>query len=280
MLRIASKDNPTFRRVLSIRSGKPEPSDGTLVLLEGFRLCEEALASGCRSVLLAFSESISDDPRSNALRDASPPESSICVFSDTLFRRLCRTEEPQGFLLLCESPEIKGLPGTPELEGRFLVLEDVRDPGNVGTMLRTADAAGLSGVVLTPGCADPFNDKALRASMGSVFHIPVYRASVAETADWLHAVGLSLFAADLEGEDLFVSGLPGRGGILIGNEAEGLSADSLGRCDRLVRIPMPGRAESLNAAAAAAILIYEMLKTSERGQVGAMKAPGSYRKEG
>ncbi len=280
MLRIVSKENPTFRRVLSIRSGRPEPSDGTLVLLEGYRLCQEALSSGCRPVLLSFSESIADDPRTAALRKASPPESSACVFSDALFRRLCRTEEPQGFLLLCESPEIRGLPAAADPQGRYLVLEDVRDPGNVGTMVRTADAACLTGVVLTPGSVDPFNDKALRASMGSVFHLPLYRATVADTAVWLQAAGLPLVAADLRGVDLFEASLPGNGAVLIGNEADGLTGEALALCDQRVRIPMPGRAESLNAAAAAAILVYEMLKASQKGQMGAGNAPGSNRKEG
>jgi TrmH family RNA methyltransferase len=280
MLRIASKENPTFRRVLSIRAGKPEPIDGTLVLLEGFRLCEEALASGCRALLLAFSETAALDPRASTLRDFSAAEGPVVVFSDILFRRLCRTEEPQGFLLLCESPEIKGLPFAADPNGRYLVLEEIRDPGNIGTMLRTADAAGVTSVILTPGCVDPFNDKALRASMGSVFHIPVHRAPLIEVSVWLHAAGLPLIAADLNGEGLFETEFPGKGAVLIGNEAEGLSRTALDCSDLRVSIPMPGRAESLNAAAAAAILVYEMLKTSDRGHEGAQTAPGSNRKEG
>jgi RNA methyltransferase, TrmH family len=261
---ISSKDNPTFRRALAVRTGRPEEGDGSLVLLEGLRLCEEALSSGCRAVLLLLSDVAATREEAGRLRSLLSSDAQAVVLSGAVFARLCRTEEPQGFLLLCDSPLVQGLPAAADPEGRYLVLEDVRDPGNLGTMVRTADAAGLSGVVFAPGCADPFNDKALRASMGSVFHLPLFMAAVESTAAWLHAAGLPLVAAVLDGMDLYVAALPGKGAVLVGNEANGLSAQAIACSDVKVRIPMPGRAESLNAATAAAIVVYEMLKVSRR----------------
>ena len=263
-IRIASKENRLYRRLLAVRSGRPEEGDGDRLLVEGYRLCSDALASGIRADLLVLSEDVGTDPRSATLADALPDGAGTVLLSDPLFRRLCRTEEPQGFLLLLPGPGLRTLPPAADPQGRYLVLEDVRDPGNVGSMVRTADAAGLSAVVCTPGCADPFGDKALRASMGSAFHLPVVRAEFPETCAWLRAAGLIVVAADLDGEDALDGSVPGRGAVLVGNEAEGLSGRALAESDRRVRIPMPGRAESLNAAAAAAVLVYEMLRASRK----------------
>ncbi len=263
---ISSKENRIFRKGLAVRSGRPDDGDASLVLLEGLRLCEEALGSGCSSKVLFLSEGVAGSPEAVRLAErAGKAAAEAVVLSDVLFPRLCATSTPQGYALLCDSPVIQGLPSSADPEGRYLVLEDVRDPGNIGTMIRTADAAGVTAVVVAPGCADPCNDKALRASMGSVFHLPVHRASVPETAGWLRAAGLPLVAAVLDGPDLFARPLPGKGAVLVGNEANGLSPEAVALCGLRTRIPMPGRAESLNVAAAAAILVYEMLKASRRG---------------
>jgi TrmH family RNA methyltransferase len=265
MQRITSKENRTFRRALAVRSGRPDDGDEPLVLLEGLRLCEEALVSRCDAKVLFLSEGTADAPDADRLRGSLPGDAEAVVLSDALFPRLCATSAPQGYVLLCASPVVQGLPDRADPAGRYLVLEDVRDPGNVGTMVRTADAAGLSGVVLVSGCADPFNDKALRASMGSVFHLPLYKAPLPVVAAWLRSAGLPLVAAVLDGPDLLDRTLPGKGAVLVGNEANGLSSEAVALSDVRTRIPMPGRAESLNAAAAAAVLVYEMLKASRRG---------------
>ena len=267
---IVSKDNPVFRRLAALRSGKADLSDSSRVLLEGFRLCEEALRSHCEARMVVFDEKAVGVPGFHAITPLLPEGVRPVVLSDALFQRLSATRTPQGVMLLCDSPCIHGLPGLPRPNGRYLVLEEVRDPGNLGTMIRTADAAGLDGIVLTPGCVDPFNDKSLRASMGSVFHLPLHTATIDETADWLRAGGLPMVAADLSGEDLFRVGIPGRGAVLVGNEGSGLSEHALARCTHRTRIPMPGRAESLNAAAAAAVLMYGMLKASGEGSVDAV----------
>ena len=141
----------------------------------------------------------------------------------------------------------------------LLLLEDVQDPGNVGTILRTAEAAGVSGVFLSGKCADLFQPKVIRATMGSVFRVPFrVEQDICGTVAWLQEKGVRLYAAALEGsESFFCNSYTEPCAFLIGNEGNGLSAELLQTADQRVRIPMSGRVESLNAAVAAAVFLYE-----------------------
>ena len=150
---------------------------------------------------------------------------------------------------------------SPSLLGDKLVLmEAVQDPGNVGTILRTMDAAAFDGAVLAPGCADPFSPKALRATMGAIFRVPTMQAgSAAQAAAMLRDEGYAVVAADINGVDFFERGpLPEKVCLIIGNEGAGITAETLAASTHRCRLPMKGGAESLNAAAAAAIMLYEI----------------------
>ncbi len=150
---------------------------------------------------------------------------------------------------------------SPSVLGEKLVLlEAVQDPGNVGTILRTMDAAGFHGAVLAPGCADPFSPKALRATMGSVFRVPTLQTeSAPQAAATLRDEGYAVVAAELNGSDFFARGrLPGKLCLIIGNEGAGITRETLAMATHRYRLPMKGGAESLNAAVAAAIMIYDI----------------------
>jgi tRNA G18 (ribose-2'-O)-methylase SpoU len=150
---------------------------------------------------------------------------------------------------------------SPSLLGDKLVLmEQVQDPGNVGAILRTMDAAGFTGAVLSPGCADPFSPKALRATMGSIFRVPTMQVqSAAAAAETLKSEGYAVIAAALNGDDFFThKKLPDKLCLIIGNEGAGVTKATLAAATHIYRLPMRGGAESLNAAAAAAIMIYEL----------------------
>lgn len=182
------------------------------------------------------------------------------VVDDRLFVKMCDTQTPQGILTVARMPQYKREDllrgeGSPLL----LLLEDIQDPGNVGTILRTAEAAGVSGVFLSGKCADLFQPKVIRATMGSVFRVPFcVEEDLCETAMWLRAQGICLYAAALEGSESFFSNSYAEAcAFLIGNEGRGLSEELLARADHRVRIPMSGRVESLNAAVAAAVFLYE-----------------------
>ncbi len=146
------------------------------------------------------------------------------------------------------------------LGDRLVLMETVQDPGNVGAILRTMDAAGFDGAILSTGCADPFAPKALRATMGSIFRVPTLQVqSAAKAAKALKAEGYAVVAAALHGGDFFLrEKLPEKLCLVIGNEGKGISKETLKQATHAYRLPMRGGAESLNAAAAAAIMIYEL----------------------
>jgi RNA methyltransferase, TrmH family len=145
-------------------------------------------------------------------------------------------------------------------QGLVLVLHDVRDPGNVGTIIRSADAAGVSCVVLTGQSVDPFNPKTLRATAGSIFHVPVVVATLEETVDHFRTQGATIFATLINGEESFRRvDLNHPSVVLIGNEAAGLDEYAVAMCDASITIPMTGRSESLNAGVAASLVCFEAL---------------------
>lgn len=171
--------------------------------------------------------------------------------------QLAVTVTTQGIFAMCAtSPADLGSIVTPRL---VLVLDEVRDPGNVGTLIRTADAFGASGVIATTGTADPWASKATRASVGSVFHLPIITGvTLGGVAEWAVGAGVRLLGTDTAGRRLDAMGLElaQPSAWLVGNEAHGLPEPHLALCDERVRIPMWGWAESLNVATAAGICLY------------------------
>ncbi len=258
MKHIESKDNPSYRRIERIRRQKPADDD-SMLFLEGLRLCRDAIGSGVaiHQLILAQRASLRPDIL-DLVRQVSPDEETL-ELADHLFDRLTETKHPQGIAMLCHRPAVSSDQAESRPDGIYLALEGVADPGNVGTLVRTADAFGFDGVLVLPGTANPFSQKAIRSAMGSCFHIPIIQMTdLAALRSWLAGSGLSLFAADLSGESILEHPFDRPGVILIGNEAHGISDAARDACDRLVTIPMPGKAESLNAAAAGAILCHEL----------------------
>lgn len=163
---------------------------------------------------------------------------------------------PQGVLFTCKMPEME----VPEkLTGlRYVVLDGVQDPGNVGTVLRTLDAFDADGLILLPGCADPYSPKTVRASMGAIFRRPVYTMTAQAMKDLLVRSSIPLYGAALRQDTIDAREIDYRpGAIAIGSEGQGLTEEVLALCDRTIRIPMSERCESLNAAIAASVLLWE-----------------------
>ena len=164
---------------------------------------------------------------------------------------------PQGVLYTCRAPV---LPVPETLPGRrYVVLDGVQDPGNVGTIWRTADALGADGLILVNGCADPWNPKTVRATMGACFRLPVYETAADGLAPWLGEQGLPLYATALREDtvDLREAELS-RCAVVIGSEGRGVSEGLLSQSAKTLKIPMRARCESLNAAAAATVVLWEM----------------------
>ncbi len=180
------------------------------------------------------------------------------VVSDSVFQYLSDTRTPQGILAVVKQLHYKldDLFGETPL---IIVLENVQDPGNLGTILRTAEAAGVTGILMSEGCADIYNPKVTRSTMGSIFRVPfVYTSDLARSLDMLKRRGVKLYAAHLQGsEDLYSQSYTSPSAFLVGNESRGLTMDTAALADKAVRIDMSGEVESLNAAVASAVMMFE-----------------------
>ena len=215
----------------------------------------EATANARGRIRAMFVEENSLD-RFAVLLEAAP-EKERYVVPEHILASISQVKTPQGIAAVVELPaEIE----LQTLGDRVILLENVQDPGNVGTVLRTADAAGFSACVLTPGCADPFSPKALRATMGSIFRVPCAQASsAAEAAETMKKQGYAVLATTLDGNDFFKrSPLPPKVCVMIGNEGAGLTPEACAVATHRYSLPMRGGAESLNAAVAAAVFMYEL----------------------
>lgn len=252
-----SRRNPHARWVRTLQTEPKTRREEGLWVVEGPRLVREALGARLTVRLWVFAEGrLGSRPDIRALWEAAASSGQECVVvSDDAFRGLADTREPQGVLCVVEMPrwapaDFEGVPGP------VVVLDGLQDPGNLGTLARSAEAAGAAALVLGRETADPGNPKALRASSGSLFRLPFL------AVDDVQGV--------LEGSGRNVYGTTGRGGVpydqvdlsrpfflLVGQEGRGLSPELVSRCSRLVTIPMGGGVESLNAATAAAVLLFE-----------------------
>lgn len=269
---IASRDNATYKRLKSLRDPRKAHQAG-VIFVEGFRQVEDALLSGIVPQVLLVRPGTFDHERwpqieglltaqlSQVTPHASDKSIEFIVLDERLFADVSATATPQGIALLAQSPVLTERAGSnlplPDPAGRYLALENVQDPGNLGTMIRTADAFAFTAVLLIGSTADPYSDKALRAAMGSTFHLPLYRFSaITPAATWLKQAAVPLLAAALDGDPIDPLSKSSAGALLIGNEGSGLSPEAQALADQRIKIAMPGRAESLNAAAAAAILCH------------------------
>ena len=254
MERISSKANPLcvhLRKLASSRSYREETGE---FLCDSPKLLREAAQWGAPVQALLYTEDV-ELPRE--LEGRVP---RLAKVSESVMRSVSPMETPQGAVFSCRSPgcapsERLGPGAGGRL--RFLVLDGVQDPGNVGTILRTADAFGARVIVL-PGCADLHNPKTLRAGMGVHFRTEIYRCTLEELTALLKEAGLPLYGAALREDtaDVREADLR-RCAMAVGSEGRGLSAAVLAECDRTIRIPMDRTCESLNAASAASVLLWE-----------------------
>ena len=250
---ITSADNPQIRQIIRLNTKARARREAGCFAAEGVRIFRETPEALRRQVYV--SETFAAE-HPDMLADI-PAE----VVDDRLFSKICDTQTPQGILTLCDMPGYTEdqLLGSGDRQPLIIILEDLQDPGNVGTILRTAEGAGVTGVILGGHTADIFQPKVIRSTMGSVFRVPFRREKdLEQTLEWLHARGICSYAAHLSGSVPYTDG-DYRGGtaFLIGNEGNGLSESLTAMARQRVRIPMEGQVESLNAAVSASILMYE-----------------------
>lgn len=265
---ISSSKNEKIKNIAALLKSKKERDEQGVFVIEGIRIFRDTFSASPESVADIFitesmfcekkeKELFSDE---NLLNRLSDPE-KVHVVKDSVFKCISETVSPQGIIGIVRKRQyslenvILGKTG-------ILVLENIQDPGNLGTMFRTAEAAGMSGIVLSGNCADIYNPKVIRSTMGSIMRVPfVYCDDFAGTLKIMKEKGITLYAAYLHGgEPYYRVHFDDRYAIMIGNEGNGLTEDAVEAADKKIYIPMKGRIESLNAAIAAAILMFHDLR--------------------
>ncbi|MCR4905321.1 MAG: RNA methyltransferase [Clostridiales bacterium] len=259
---ITSRANPKVAALAKLPERKYREAAG-LFLAEGIKLTAEALASGIRPETVLFAESFAVSDAAPALAEKTAAcGATVTVLSDSAFGKISTEKSPEGVIaVLPTGGELWRTDGFSEWQTgkRLLMLDGIRDPGNLGTILRSAEALGIDGVILSD-CADLTNPKTVRASMGAIFRLPVYlTGDAAQTVRAMRSLGRRVFAAALGGHTLTLGAFETEASdcVLIGNEGHGLSPALIDACDAALRIPMQGRTESLNAAAAAVCILWE-----------------------
>ena len=276
---ISSKDNKRIKYLRSLLEKGSARKKNRQFIVEGIKLVDEALEYGkvCEIILSEslYEEIILGGLIKNALLadngknliDYVNEGNSTTVVSDAVFKTVSETINPQGVVAVVTMPEYEilneeFLAQTYNKTGKIklLILEDTADPGNLGTIMRTAEAAGVTGAIMGRGTVDIFNPKAVRSTMGSIFRLPfIYVEDVREAIRELKKYGISFYAAHLKGKQSYKDvKYSDKAGILIGNEARGLSPETAELADIYIIIPMQGKVESLNAAVAAALMMYEI----------------------
>jgi len=237
-----------------------ELTDDGYCAIEGFRILEEAIRSGLRFRAVFFSESAI--PRAERLLSQLGAQVEVLLLPDKLFAGAVPSDAPQGVAALARRKEFSLDDVLAKSQaGALLAIAGVQDPGNLGTILRSAEAFGAGGVVLGEGTVSPFNPKVVRASAGSVFRLPVARAKLSETLGRMKESGLRLVAtASHKGTPLDQAKLSGPLAIFIGSEGAGLSRDLIQKMDEVVAIPQAPQVESLNVGVAASIVLYEVMR--------------------
>lgn len=252
---ITSASNKSIKNVQALLSKAKERKKQGVFVVEGPKMSFEAPYDWVSAVYM--SESFFNDNRFKEEKKRFFDKTEIV--SDSVFKSMSDTQTPQGVLAIVKMPhyEIDELFKGDKTE--LLVLESIQDPGNLGTMIRTGEGAGVSGIIMNRTTVDIFNPKTVRSTMGSLYRVPFYITDdLPETIEYAKSKGVSLYAAHLKGKCSYDRpDYTGACGFMIGNEGNGLSDEIADMADTYIRIPMEGAVESLNAAISATLLMYE-----------------------
>lgn len=264
---ISAKDNPSIKAVKSLETKKARDKSG-LFVVEGFRVIQELAES--------MPELINEIFVSQAFADAHEKELSnfehtqrirVTCVADSIFKKLCNTETPQGILATVRKFKHE-LTELLETGRTVVVLENISDPGNLGTIIRTVDAVGAAGIVLAGNCTDLYNPKVVRSTMGSLMRVPVCHISgddyIDELSIAMKSANYEMYAAHLQGAvDCFETEFSSKCVLLMGNEANGLTDELTAKADKCIKIPIEGKAESLNLGIATGVLLYEAYRKNK-----------------
>ncbi len=253
---ITSKDNSLIKLVCALQSSSNARREHNLFVLEGLRICDDANSCSIEFDRLIVSETAAEKYSDSVSVFANNAKECYKI-SDNLFKKISDTTSPQGIIALASMPE-----KCCEIDkkGRYVALENINDPSNLGAVSRTAEALGVNGIILSANGCDPYSPKSLRASMGTLLRMPII--ILEDFAEGIKNSGLKSYACVVDKSETSITEVCFSDGsvVMIGNEANGLTEAAKNAADEKITIKMSGKAESLNAATAAAISIWEMMK--------------------
>lgn len=254
--------NPQIKNLIQLQKKSKARKEQDVFVIEGIKMFQETPLD--RLVKAYVSESYYQDIMADNLerQEAILDNIDYELVKDNVFHEISDTITPQGIMAIVKRRHYDLYQFLEHPKAHLIFLEDLRDPGNLGTILRTGEGAGVTGIILSKSCVDIYNPKVIRSTMGSIYRMPhIYVDDIGETINQAKAHGIELYAAHLEGQkDYDQEDYSDSCGILIGNEANGLSDEIAQLATRYIKIPMEGSVESLNAAIAAAILMYEVYR--------------------
>lgn len=253
---ITSKDNPLIKLVCGLQSSSKTRKNEGLFVLEGLRICDDAYENSIWFDKLIISKTACEKHKDLLLKFYKN-STDIFEIPDSLFQKISDTSSPQGIIAVVKTPKL-----SPEISknGKYIALENLNDPSNLGAISRTAEALGVSGIILSKDSVDPYSPKSLRASMGTLLRMPVI--VLEDFVNTIESSQLTVYACVVDSNATPITDIEFKEGsvLLIGNEANGLTENAKNIADKKITIPMCGKAESLNAATAAAISMWEMMK--------------------
>lgn len=255
-MEITAKDNALVKQVCALQGSAKARREKGLFVLEGLRICRDAFENSIKFTHIIVTRTALEK-NSDEIADFCSVANQAVLVPDILLKKMSDTDSPQGILAVAEMPKIDVMPNK---NGRYIGLERVADPSNLGAVARTAEALGIDGIILTNDGCDPYSPKALRASMGTLLRMPLYICD--NIIEFSNEIGLRKIACVVNDDAQKITEISPKNGdiFIIGNEANGLTDKTKGAADISITIPMSGRAESLNAAAAASIVMWEMTR--------------------
>lgn len=256
---ISAIQNKQIKKIKLLQNKSKARKKQDAFVIEGIKMFEESRLDG-NLIKSYFSKNFYENKykeEPNYFKDLTYE-----IIEDGIFNKLSDTSTPQGVLAVVKKPKYDIIDMIGDDNIALLSLENIQDPGNLGTMVRTAEAAGFTGIVLSSDCVDIFNPKVIRSTMGGIYRMPfVYVDNFKETLVEIKRKNIIIYASHLESKNYYDEiTYPRRCAILIGNESTGLSNDTIKIADILVKIPMQGKTESLNAGVAASIMMYEVFR--------------------
>ncbi|MBC2580282.1 RNA methyltransferase [Clostridium sp. DJ247] len=255
---IQSKDNSFIKDIKKLKDKKYR-TENNKFLIEGFRFVSEALQSNFNVSFIFISDKALDKYDNFHIKNKLQKNTQVYKVTEQILKGISSTDTPQGIVAVVDNKNIK----IENKQGFYVLVDKVQDPGNMGTIIRTAHAAGSLGIIVTKGTVDIYNEKTLRSTMGSIFHIPIIQDDNLEKLEVLKTNGFKLVVSSLDTENNFFDvNLKDRVIIAVGNEGNGVSEEIFHRADYKIKIPMPGDAESLNVSIAAAVMMFEVVRQS------------------